>query len=310
MYPVKALRGIQLQSADLGQQGLRHDRRFMLYKVRDNGELSKIQLSEVSQCSLFEQQIVGDDIVVQYHLPRDSPRPASGTPQPLTVPANPETRELETVTVDLHGSTAQVYRMGAQFDDWFSACFGFSAILVYIGDGRRAVLGSALLPTQAKQHQSSWLSGVTSYIAGATQQKTEESPWLTFTDVAPFLLTTEASLRNVSARSADGQPVEMYKFRPNIVVDGEDEWAEDLWAELTFENQHRLTLTGNCVRCTSLNVDYDTGKPAEGEMGTVLKKVCSCPYCRSAAWTGPPRCHHSPSRKVINIQAAYERSSG
>ncbi|KAH7635516.1 hypothetical protein B0T09DRAFT_405546 [Sordaria sp. MPI-SDFR-AT-0083] len=29
----------------------------------------------------------------------------------------------------------------------------------------------------------------------------------------------------------------------------------------------------NCARCTSLNVDYDTGKPAKREMGSVLKKL-------------------------------------
>ena len=32
-------------------------------------------------------------------------------------------------------------------------------------------------------------------------------------------------------------------------------------------------MTGNCVRCTSLNVDYTLGKPAEGEEGTMLKKL-------------------------------------
>ena len=32
-------------------------------------------------------------------------------------------------------------------------------------------------------------------------------------------------------------------------------------------------MTSNCGRCSSLNVDYDTGKQAEGELGTVLKKL-------------------------------------
>lgn len=111
-----------------------------------------------------------------------------------------------------------------------------------------------------------------SYLTG-TSERPAQLPWLTFTDVAPFLVTTEASLRNVSARMSAGHSVDMYRFRPNIVVDGEGEWDEDFWAELLINGRDTLVLTGNCARCTSLNVDYVTGKPAAGELGDVLKKL-------------------------------------
>ncbi|OIW35694.1 hypothetical protein CONLIGDRAFT_627744 [Coniochaeta ligniaria NRRL 30616] len=272
VYPIKALRGIELQSADLGAQGIRHDRRFMLFRVLENGDLKKMQLSSFPECALFEQEIVDDEsILVRFLRPEGSPRPADEVPQmPLTVPLRPGTENLEAVEVNLHGSSARVYRMGDPFDSWFSACFTYKVVLVYIGDGRRPILGSTLPPQPARQQQSGWLSGISSYLSGAHQQ---DATWLTFTDVAPFMVTTEASLQNVRARISDGQAVEMYKFRPNIVVDGEDEWAEDFWAELTVNEQHGLLLTGNCLRCTSLNVDYNTGKPAAGEVGTVLKKL-------------------------------------
>ncbi|EEY22135.1 conserved hypothetical protein [Verticillium alfalfae VaMs.102] len=48
---------------------------------------------------------------------------------------------------------------------------------------------------------------------------------------------------------------------------------EDFWAELGLPGDRRLQLTANCVRCTSLNVDYATGRTAQGEAGTVLKKL-------------------------------------
>ena len=35
----------------------------------------------------------------------------------------------------------------------------------------------------------------------------------------------------------------------------------------------RFALTNNCARCTSINVDFDTGVAAQGEKGTVLKKL-------------------------------------
>ncbi|KAB5581142.1 hypothetical protein GE09DRAFT_1051575 [Coniochaeta sp. 2T2.1] len=272
VYPIKALRGIELQSADVGPQGIKHDRRFMLFKLLDNGDLKKMQLSEVPECALFEQEIVeNDSIVVRFLRPEASPRPVDEVPQsPLTVPLHPVIEELQTVEVSLHGSSALVYRMGDPSDSWFSACFGYKVVFVYIGDGKRPVLGSTLPPRPVQKQQGGWLSGVTSYLTGAKKQ---DDTWLTFTDVAPLMVTTEASLRNVRDRVSGGHGVEMHKFRPNVVVDGEEEWAEDFWAELTVEGEHRLLLTGNCLRCTSLNVDYDTGRPAAGEAGTVLKKL-------------------------------------
>lgn len=273
MYPIKALRGIPLQTARLGPQGITYDRRFMLYKVVKDGGLKKMQLSEHSECSLFDQQVVDNHIVVRYVVPEVPLRPAQELPQSsLEVPLEPEIADLEEVDVDLHGSAASVYRMGQHYDSWFSACFGFECILVYIGDAKRPVLGSTLPPKAPKSQTNSWLPKLTSYLTGASDQQ-QDNVWLTFTDVAPFMVATEASLRNVSGRMSDGQEVDMCKFRPNIVVEGEDEWAEDFWAELTFNGGSRLLLTGNCGRCTSLNVDYDTGRPGTGEAGTVLKKL-------------------------------------
>lgn len=274
VYPIKGLRGFRLQTAQVGAQGIKHDRCFMLYRVLENGDLTKMQVSLVPECALFEQEMVDNDsVVVRFHRPVASPRPAGEVPQsPLTVPLNPDIHGLETVEIDLYGSKARVYRMGVDFDNWFTACFGYDVILLFIGDGRRPVLGPSLLPQRAQNQQRGWFSGIASYLTGAA---TQEETWITFTDVAPLLVTSEASLRNVRARISDGQrdAVHMYKFRPNIVVDGEVEWAEDFWSELTVEGAHRLALTGNCLRCTSLNVDYDTGKPATGEAGTVLKKL-------------------------------------
>ncbi|KXX82684.1 Molybdenum cofactor sulfurase [Madurella mycetomatis] len=290
VYPIKALRGIELESAQIGSHGVRHDRSFMLYEVRPTGELKKMQLDSHPKCALFEQRIVPGSVegqsmvVVRYHgdmagIPDDSE-------EDLNVPLEPDVASLEKINVDLHGSPAAAYRMGESYDAWLSQRFGCSAMLVYIGDGKRAVLGKSLLPRNGleEQQQTGWMSSLSSYIAGPQQPPANDSaPWLTFTDVAPLLVTSEPSLQDVCGRLPDSQPVGMYKFRPNIVVDGEGEaaWAEDFWAELSIHSnqdgtgnqKHTLLLTGNCVRCTSLNVDYQTGKPATGELGTVLKKL-------------------------------------
>ncbi|KAJ5102929.1 hypothetical protein N7532_003458 [Penicillium argentinense] len=96
-----------------------------------------------------------------------------------------------------------------------------------------------------------------------------------FADCAPFLIISEKSVDDVSGRLASGIEMDRTKFRPNIVVSGaEMPFEEDFWTEVVIGPERvRLLLTGNCVRCQSLNVDYETGKMGTGEEGTVLKKL-------------------------------------
>lgn len=272
----------------------------MLYEVRPStGELKKMQLDSHPQCALFEPRILPDGqeddgaaLLVRYHGDVASQPAASDQDSPLRVPLEPDVSALEKINVNLHGSPAAAYRMGNEYDEWFSHRFGHPVLLVYLGDGKRQVLGQTLppKPAQGQQQQQQeasqprgWIASLASYVTGTGKvDETTAGPWLTFADVAPLMVTSESSLQYVREHLLDGQPVEMYKFRPNIVVDGEGEqaWAEDFWAELAVaprrgdsSPRHTLLLTGNCVRCTSLNVDYQTGKPAVGEPGTVLKKL-------------------------------------
>jgi glycine hydroxymethyltransferase len=98
---------------------------------------------------------------------------------------------------------------------------------------------------------------------------------ITFADCAPFLVISETSVDNVSGRLPVGEEMDRTKFRPNIVISGaEAAFEEDFWTELVVGSKRaRLLLTGNCVRCQSLNVDYRTGRMGAGESGTVLKKL-------------------------------------
>ncbi|KAM7193783.1 molybdenum cofactor sulfurase [Naviculisporaceae sp. PSN 640] len=318
VYPIKSLRGIPLRHAELTPQGIKHDRIFMLYAVKPNGEWDKMQLSHFPQCALFDQQIVTftspeggskSIIAVEYNQPKDGGgndgSPLSAVSSRIEVPLEPDISHLERVDVDLHASPTSAYRMGDVYDQWFTSCLGIPVVLVYIGDGRRAVLGETLLPEKHKPKKPTtstttttsggWMSSLTSYIPSSllpitkteNDDKNESQPWLTFTDVAPLLIASESSLNDVTSRLAQpSPPVDMYKFRPNVVVDGAgySAWDEDFWGELTVTSSAderggaskktaKLLLTGNCVRCTSLNVDYETGRPAEGELGTVLKKL-------------------------------------
>ncbi|EGR51704.1 uncharacterized protein TRIREDRAFT_2322 [Trichoderma reesei QM6a] len=280
VYPIKALRGISLHNAHLGPQGIKYDRRFMLWRVGEDGGLSKIQLDRYPQCSRFVQEIVGDEIHVRYQPPSDPLVPPSPEQSVvLRVPLDPDVSRLERQVLNLHQGMVNGYRMGSAYDEWFTACFGFRVVLVYIGDERRPVLGTFSPRAQpvAVPTQQGWLSYLFSYIWGAQKPQSEPEPdWLTFSDMAAYLVASEKSLSNVNARLSSG-PVDIVRFRPNIVVDGEGEgeFDEDFWAELSIRSRPALAMTKMCNRCTSLNVDYETGRFGEGEKGMVLKKLMS-----------------------------------
>ncbi|OHW91340.1 MOSC domain-containing protein [Colletotrichum incanum] len=303
VYPIKALRPIPLESATLTPQGILHDRTYMLFKVNPDSSLRKLQLSTFPQCALFSQEIVpsssssdegpGDTILVKYNTPNPplvDHHPLQDTT--LSVPLVPDISTLKPVSVDLHGSPAEALRMGDPYDAFFSACFGFPTILVHIGSGRRRVLGtlSPGSPSPASsskpQQSSSLLSSITSYLPSfsspkARDEEGDDPAWLTFTDCAPYLITSDSSLSYPSLTSFQESPI-MPKFRPNIVVEdpAEAPFAEDFWAELSLTTpgtgtptNPKLLLTANCGRCSSLNVDYDLGRAAAGQEGKLLNTL-------------------------------------
>jgi uncharacterized protein YcbX len=77
-----------------------------------------------------------------------------------------------------------------------------------------------------------------------------------FADGYPFLLTSEASLRDLNARLAE--PLPMDRFRPNIVVSGCDPYAEDGWASLRI-GEVAFDVAKPCARCAITTVDQRAG---------------------------------------------------
>lgn len=193
-------------------------------------------------------------------------------------------------------------------------------ILVYLGLHLRPVLGNLAPGSKSLKRMDrnnsaesdtwgSWVSRVTKAVPASLgsmwsqRSQTGNEEGITFADMAPYLIVTEESLQDVSARLAEGVEMDVTKFRPNIVLSGSAEpWEEDFWGGLKIiakddsdgeaadddddddendedENVQRndriteLALTSNCARCQSINVDYETGKHGTGETGSVLKQL-------------------------------------
>jgi uncharacterized protein YcbX len=206
----------------------------------------------------------------------------------ISVPLRPNTQNLKEVAISLHGSDTTGYSMGEKFNLWFSECFGFPVMLVYLGSNLRPVLGSVGVPATSVQSPSSWFDGLVKSVSGIggwnKDQDATTPSRITFADCAAYLVVTEESLADVSSRLEEEGPMDITKFRPNIVLSGAPEaWEEDFWGALKIFTRHeledsdkptaQLILTANCGRCVSINIDYATGRPGEGESGSILKKL-------------------------------------
>jgi uncharacterized protein YcbX len=89
-----------------------------------------------------------------------------------------------------------------------------------------------------------------------------------FSDGFPLLLTTEASLAELNGRMERALP--MNRFRPNIVVRGNEPYAEDRWkrirvGELTLES------CKPCARCVITTVDQITAQVGIEPLATLAQ---------------------------------------
>ncbi|PPK86705.1 hypothetical protein CLV84_3641 [Neolewinella xylanilytica] len=75
---------------------------------------------------------------------------------------------------------------------------------------------------------------------------------VSFADGYPYLIATTASLKSLSDRL--GRPVNMLRFRPNIVVEAEDAFVEDGWSRIRVGSQG-FYLPKPCARCIMVTVD-------------------------------------------------------
>ncbi len=159
--------------------------------------------------------------------------------RPLFV-ATPGPDELLKVTV--WRSTVLASAAGREADAWFSAYLGEPVRLVYLDDPtRRAV----------------------------DPEFGRDGDVVSFADGYPLLLTNTASLRQLGEwLAADGErPVPMNRFRPNVVVAGDEPWAEDRWRRIRI-GEVSFRVAKPCGRCVVTTTDQATG-----ERGTQPLKI-------------------------------------
>ncbi|WP_095148812.1 MOSC domain-containing protein [Pseudomonas sp. Irchel s3a18] len=81
-----------------------------------------------------------------------------------------------------------------------------------------------------------------------------------FADGFPLLLIGQASLQDLSQRV--GRPLEMLRFRPNLVIEGSEAFAEDGWKRIRI-GDIEFRVVKPCSRCILTTIDPQTGEHSE-----------------------------------------------
>lgn len=234
VYPVKSAAGIRVSEARVADRGFALDRRWML--VDEEGEC----LSQRTHPELVRiTPSVGEDRLI---LERPADRECIHDPEPTTdrlvVPRVPTGGEA--VEVEVWGDTVRALRVGDEVDDWLSRYLGRRCRLVY-------------MPESADRR--------------ADETPVGESP-VSFADSAPFLLTSRPSLRALEKRMA--QSIAMVRFRPNIVIDGVEPFAEDHWERIEIGGIP-FRAGELCTRCSVTTVDPETARTDEEPLATLAE---------------------------------------
>lgn len=225
IYPIKSLSPVRLDTSNLGPHGLLHDRRFLLERV-DKNPAETLMIGREPKMATFTVTFTDASTLRIRHNP---------TSREIVLPLHPADSHLRPTELTMHSSPAT----GAQevtvpgVGEFFSECLGFETRLLYLPEGgSRPILGSVVPKSED---------------AGKT---------IGFADCAPVMIASLPSLRAVPCSDGD-----IIRFRPNIVVEGDGDleaWGEDWWKVLGIEGME-VELTANCVRCRSLDVDFEGG---------------------------------------------------
>jgi uncharacterized protein YcbX len=238
LYPIKSLGGIAVSEAVVDEKGFRYDRRFML--VTPSGTF--ITQRSTPQMALIDVAIdrpgEPDARLRVWHRNR----PADVLTLPLAEAAAAGTETMPVTIWDSENVPATC--VGADADTWFSRALNIPCRLVFMPETTRRTVD----PAYARLDEQGRPSVVS------------------FADGYPYLLIGQASLDDLNQRLTE--PVEMLRFRPNMVVSGGTPYDEDAWHEFTIG---AMTFYGvkPCARCVLTTIDPATGQKGREPLHTL-----------------------------------------
>jgi uncharacterized protein YcbX len=218
IHPIKSVGGLDVKEAALSDRGPLHDRRWMLV----DAEGRFVSQRELPVLAMLHTEALQDGFRVF------DTRDGSHLDLPWTLEAT------STRMCSVWSDRVRCIPAPHAANAWFTERCGSPVELVYQPDGTR------------RRTDGRYASALTS-----------------LSDGFPYLVVNAASLRDLNERGKQVHgtawvPVAMDRFRPNLVIDGAEPWAEDEWPSLTVGGSH-FDLVKPCARCVIVNTDQATG---------------------------------------------------
>ncbi|WP_080238822.1 MOSC domain-containing protein [Spirosoma rigui] len=238
LYPIKSLGGISVTEAVVDEKGFRYDRRFML--VTPSGTF-------ITQRTNHHMALI--DVAIDRPGEPEAGlrvwhrhRPDDVLSLPLTVAPEAYGETMSVTIWDSEDVPATLVSPDA--DAWFSRALDKPCRLVFMPDTTRRTVD----PDYAR-HDDQGRPSVVS-----------------FADGYPYLLIGQSSLDDLNQRLA--APIEMLRFRPNIIVSGSTPYDEDAWQTFTIGAMSFYGVKP-CARCVLTTIDPATGQQGREPLHTL-----------------------------------------
>ena len=235
IYPVKSLPGIRLPNAVIDQRGFQWDRHWML--VDTDGVF--VTQRQKPQMALFSVQLEQDHLIASFP---DKPD--------LQISLNQSTGQKLKVNVWQDSINADL--VSDKADQWFSDCLDEPVRLVK-------------MPDEAQRQ--------------VDQEYAKADDQTGFSDGFPFLLLSQASIEDLNTRIHNSiqnhtkdktQQMTVKRFRPNLVIDDVDAYAEDKWRIVKIGDIH-FRVVKPCSRCAITTVNPETAVKGAEPLLTLAK---------------------------------------
>jgi uncharacterized protein YcbX len=234
VYPLKSATGMSCESALVHPWGLEGDRRWAV--VGEDGE--NLWLGEFPRMASVRARDLGDG-----GLALSAPGLSDLTVPPATGPAVP---------VGFSGLDRAVAADEAAHA-WLTRLLGCPARLVWLDDPRRRSVSARHGGLPGDVVSFAWDAPL--LLASAASQRRLDD-WI----------AEEAMERHEEAP----QPLSIARFRPNVVVDGAEPYAEDGWAGVRI-GEVDFRVSELCDRCAVTTIDPDTQVKGKEPLRTLAR---------------------------------------
>lgn len=233
VYPVKSCRGFRLERARLDARGISSDRKWMIVDAATGQFLTQRELPRMALIGVA----LGDGTLT------------------LSWPGAGEVRVEAGEANDIDPAAAKAAGREIQITVWVSKCAAIDC-----GDEAAEALTAFLRPEKPCRLVRMKRDDPRRTMDG-------KSP-VSFVDAYPLLVVSEASLADLNSRMA--APVEMDRFRPNLVVAGCGPYEEDAW-KTARAGSAEFTGAFPCIRCALATVDQATAERGPEPLATLAE---------------------------------------